>query len=251
MIFIFQHIKDGYRSIKILAFFFAILCIIAIPSKAKQKLTFTAMSKGEPGGLIILQTAYQRLGIDINHIKLPPERALYAVNVGWYDGMIVRSAGVEKQYPNLIRVPVPIFFIDKVAVSKKAGYPITSWDSLTPYSVGYIRGDKTTENNLNARNSSKVSVISQLFLMLNSNRIQVAICPKIAALYYQKQLDIPVFIHKPPLERTPLFHYINKTHLSLLKPITKVLEEMQQSGQIEQLNHEYYKRAVAPVSPKK
>jgi polar amino acid transport system substrate-binding protein len=60
----------------------------------------------------ILKEAFRRIGKEIKIIHLPSERALINANEGTDDGNFARVAGLEKTYPNLIRVPERLWMFE-------------------------------------------------------------------------------------------------------------------------------------------
>lgn len=56
----------------------------------------------------LVPVLFARMNITASVDWLPSERALLNANSGMDDGNIAWVAGIEKKYPNLIRVPEPI-----------------------------------------------------------------------------------------------------------------------------------------------
>lgn len=54
----------------------------------------------------VLKQAYLRLGLQLQVKKLPGERSLYGANNGETDGELYRKIGMERDYPNLVIIPV-------------------------------------------------------------------------------------------------------------------------------------------------
>ena len=59
------------------------------------------------------------LGVELRLVKLPAERGLINANAGIEDGDLARITGLEKQYPNLVRVPEKLVDLDFTAFSKQ------------------------------------------------------------------------------------------------------------------------------------
>ena len=78
----------------------------------------------------ILRVAYQQLGVSISFKTFPAERALVTSNKGRADGELVRIKGINKKYPNLIRVPVSHVSSEQTAFSKRVEIVIEGWHSL-------------------------------------------------------------------------------------------------------------------------
>lgn len=67
---------------------------------------------------LVLKEAFDRGGYEIKIIQLAAERSLTNANEGIIDGDFVRISGLEKVYPNLVRVPEKITDFEFVAFSK-------------------------------------------------------------------------------------------------------------------------------------
>ncbi len=81
-------------------------------------------SETAPGFLDTLaKEVFHRLGIELEVIILPAERALINANNGIEDGNLLRIKGLEKQYPNLIRVPEKMMNSEFVAMPSSPSFP--------------------------------------------------------------------------------------------------------------------------------
>ncbi len=86
--------------------------VILFPCSTLQAMEALIFSKPGPTdhianiSEIVLRKAYERIGVKIDTHYFPAERALYMSNSGLVDGEVNRIIGLEKKYPNLIRVPV-------------------------------------------------------------------------------------------------------------------------------------------------
>lgn len=96
----------------------------------------------------IMTEAYRRLGYDLKVYKMPASRSLFMANRGEVDGELFRVDNIDKAYPDLVKVPVDLYSIEKVAFTKNKFFTVDGWNSLAPYRVGYRRGIKVAELNL-------------------------------------------------------------------------------------------------------
>ncbi len=69
-------------------------------------------------------------------------RTLLNADAGIDDGEAMRIAGLEKQYPNLIRVSETLISNDFVAYATQVQVATKDWKALEPYVVSYIIGWK-------------------------------------------------------------------------------------------------------------
>jgi len=60
--------------------------------------------------ITVSEEAYEKIGIDIKVELMPSFRSVRFANSGITDGEVNRIKGFEKQFKNLILVPVPIKF---------------------------------------------------------------------------------------------------------------------------------------------
>ncbi len=196
---------------------------------------------------VVVSEAFRRCGLELKLIKLPAERALRNANEGIDDGDMSRIAGLEKVYPNLIRVPEKIFDMEFVAFSKQKDMVITDWNSLEPYNVGLIKGWKIFENGTrHLPNVVAVRDADVMFSMLDKNRIEVALYARWLGLYHIKTMNLQG-IHdvKPPLATKEMFIYLHKKHHELVPKIAQALREVKQSGMYERNFKEKF-RAIQP-----
>ena len=79
-------------------------------------------------------------------------------NNGVTDGEMLRVVGIEKNYPNLVPVPVPYLVAENVFfVSEDWSKDVREWDDLIPIAkdkseIGLRIGLKKAEQQLNSRN---------------------------------------------------------------------------------------------------
>ena len=85
--------------------------------------------------------AFRRAGLELRLVRLPAERGLQLADKGIHDGDMVRIAGMEQRYPNLVRVPEKLVDWEFAAFSKDRSIPAT-FDALRGRGVALIRGWK-------------------------------------------------------------------------------------------------------------
>lgn len=210
------------------------LVVFAPYVTAKNKLTISSISNRDDSDVTELITlAYQRIGVSISVIHTPAERSLRLANKGLVDAEMYRVSGIDKEYQNLIRVPVALKTIEIVAVTNNKAINIKQWRDLTPYKIGILRGIKTLEKNTKGMSVTAVSHIPQLFNLLNKGRVDILLSERFYALeQLQKNPLGQAFILNPALETRALYHYIHKKHSPLLAPITEALIEVKNQRQI-------------------
>ena len=99
----------------------------------------------------VLLAAYRRLGMEMDIVSMPGERTLVSANAGETDGELYRKAGLEKTYPNLVMVPVPVASYEVVAfVPRHSVVTVSGWASLRVLRIGFVKGIKVVEENTRA-----------------------------------------------------------------------------------------------------
>ena len=96
---------------------------------------------------LVLREAYRRLGRTLVVHQLPGERSLVYANEGKMDGELYRKLGLDRDYPNLIIVPVPLLTFELVIFTRGTSFVVNGWDSLRPYTMGFVRGNKIAQEN--------------------------------------------------------------------------------------------------------
>lgn len=180
---------------------------------------------------LLTMEIFKRLEIGHQLIHLPEQRALIFANNKTVDGTGPRTASIEEKFPNLIRIPVNVFDFDFMAYSKNPAINISGWESLNPYSVGFINGWKIVEHNTtNAKLVTKATNYDQLFRLLEKGRVDIAVMDREMGGWQLRQLGFDLHAIEPPIVTKPNFLYLHKEHADLVPQITHVLEEMQQDG---------------------
>lgn len=198
---------------------------------------------------LVLAEAYDRLGIKITIKELPGLRALIYANEGLTDGELFRAKGIENEYKNLIRIQVPINIVESVVVTKSLFFNVYGWKSIKQYRIGIQSGITFIESRISSIEGLKVIRVknsSQLLRMLENDRIDIVVAPRISALLSLADLKSKtITILEPPLEVMPLFHYLNKKHQSLVPELENVLQKMEDEGEIQRIRDEYISSTIS------
>ncbi len=223
-----------------------LLCVAYGQAQAETTLVFSTIGESLhiPISEQVLQEAYQQLGIHIAVKEYPAARAIKMANKGVaVDGELHRRASANVKYSNLIKIPVPIGIAEEVAVTKGVSFPINNLESVRPYVVGVMRGLKTARllEEMNVQKLTSVTTYKQLLLMLDKNRIEVAIVSRLAALNFIKELQLTglTILEPPIMQTTKIYHFPHKKHEHLVDKLTTVLQEMEASGRIQDIQRQY------------
>lgn len=222
-----------------------ILMLLALPAVAGQtlKLSQVGNSASQQLGLKLLESAYAKLGIAVEAVKMPGKRALIESSEGRIDGEIFRIHDIANSYPTLLRIPTSIHTSKPSIFSKKVNFKLDGCASLKTQYVGRIRGIRHTE--ICARGIHKVAVFADsvnLLQSLHKDIIDFAITTHFNGMYHLNRLGFDS-IHplKPVLSEIPVYHYLHEKHSTLVKQINEVLLQMLQSGEMETLKSKYTK----------
>jgi len=217
---------------------------LSSPSMANDKLVLTTVSTppygagGDGPGFVgsVAKELFTRLNIEIDLVSLPGERSIRSVNEGFVDGELSRIGGMESKYPNLVMVPEKMLDFDFVAISKNGDIKIENWEDLVPYKIGMVTGWKLFEIKVTeAKSIVKLSTDEQLFKMLDSGRIDIALFGRWSGHYFLNKLDLSAHVIEPPLASIASFMYLNKKHQALVEKVSDTLFEMKQDGSYQEI----------------
>jgi polar amino acid transport system substrate-binding protein len=187
----------------------------------------------------VVGEAFRRAGVQLRVVKFPAERGLINANEGIEDGDLTRIAGLDSQYPNLIRVPEKLIDWEFTAFSKKTALP-ARWDVLRTRPIGHIRGWKIYEKQLVGAPVVITSDDStQMFRQLQLDRIEVALYERWLGLSLLKRQGIQgVHPLEPSLAKREMFIYLNKRHAALVPKIAEALRAIKVEGLYDRLYRE-------------
>ena len=201
---------------------------------------------------LLVRELFRRMGMEAGVITLPSERSLLNANAGIEDGNIARIKGIEKKYTNLVRVPGKVVDFEFMVYTKRADFPVTGWDSLKPYDVGFITGWKILEKNVTGtRSTARVRSREQLFALLDNQRVDVVIHDRWGGLWWLQQHKGNIHYLEPPLDARELFLYLNKKHKDLVPLAASTLAAMKQDGEYQRIFDLTLKPLLQKVNHKK
>lgn len=210
-----------------------------VAAQALPVMNVSTLVGDDPAAVIselVLREAYRRLGRTLVVHQLPGERSLVYANEGKMDGELYRKLGLDRDYPNLVIVPVPLLTFELVIFSRGTSFVVNGWDSLRPYTMGFVRGNKIAQENTKGMKVEQVSTMLQAFEKLMVGRTDLVLGHRasgMAVVRSQKLEGITVL--EPPLASFPVYHYVNKKHEALVPELTRVLKQMQADRTIERI----------------
>ncbi len=193
----------------------------------------------------VVAQALKRIGYQLETVRMPAERALINANRGIDDGDLVRVAGLEKKYPNLIRVPEDVLVIDMVLFTKKkfkkqSSFVLEGWESVKTHSLAIISGWKIMEVNFGKLGDSveisKTDNVMQSFAMLANDRVDFVAYSNWSGLEYLKTKNITdVILLSPPLAQPKFYVYLHKKHKAIVEPLAGAIREMKKDGSLQEI----------------
>lgn len=178
----------------------------------------------------VMREAYRRLGLDLRPAMLPRERALISADSGETDGDLIRAAGIDAHYGNLVRVPEPVVTFDVIAFTAGLKFAVDGWDSLRPYSLCIMRGMKIAEQMTEGMQRLIANTADQAILMLSAGRCQIAILGREVWPDVERLGAGPLRALDPPVARVPLYHYVHRRHAGLVPHLADALRGMRDDG---------------------
>jgi len=182
----------------------------------------------------VLRAAYGQLGITPTFEEYPLLRSLAMADAGTLDGDAMRIAEASAKYHNLIRIDVPVNFLEVTAYGRAPCPTVKDWSELQGRRVAYIRGVLAVERRLGGTTPVPVESMAELFRMLERGMVDVAVGTGL-------ETDREMLRHKDSslckmpgtLERVPLYHHLNKRHAALAERLAEQLRAMNRRGEIE------------------
>jgi polar amino acid transport system substrate-binding protein len=182
---------------------------------------------------------FRRAGVRLRLVRLPAERGLLNANAGTEDGDMVRIAGLEAHYPNLVRVPEKLLDWEFAAFGKDAALPARG-DILRTRPVGHIRGWKIYEQQLaGASQIVTAEDTEQLFRQLQRDRIEIALYERWQGLSRIRHQGLTgVHALEPLLATREMFIYLHKRHAALVPKLAAALRAIKAEGLYDRLYRE-------------
>lgn len=191
---------------------------------------------------------FKRLGLEAEVAFNPAAaRALQLADDGVDDGLAARMPGLEKTYPNLVRVPEPVFNNDFVAAGTDRRQSIRAWGDLVPHSVGYILGWQVFDANVPSVRELTVAKDSrQLFGLLKAGRVDIILHERYQAIWQSREQGVALTVYEPPLQSTPMYMYLHRRHAALVPRVAAELAAMKAEGRHHAIMQKTLARPSAP-----
>lgn len=189
----------------------------------------------------IVMEVFRTLGKSpkINH--LPSARSLENVSTGVDDGEYARISGLTATNPNLRMVNEKLLDFAFTPFARNPNLQIRDWKDLANYNVAYINGWKIFETEVkNAASILKVPSDKELFSLLASGRIDIALYERRRGLHYLRSNKIEgMYPLDQPLAVKGMHLYLHMRHEPMIPALDQALRSFKQTTAYQQLLDEF------------
>lgn len=184
----------------------------------------------------VLQEVYRRANLELAFVQMPPARATIEATTARIDGEVARVAEYGAAHPTMIRIDPPFQSWTVSAFYKKSsGVKVQSVHDLNRYSIAYVRGIKALDTLLaNLPQAEVVTQPDQLGKMLDAGRVQVVVDGTLEGTLVNLKAGMGNIDHTV-IYSYPVYHYLSKKHNDLVPLISKTIEELSDSGELDRI----------------
>ncbi|WP_319583621.1 transporter substrate-binding domain-containing protein [uncultured Pseudodesulfovibrio sp.] len=219
-----------------------LLCIVAL-LLASPALAGESLVLGYGGGslsvesLKVLKEAYERIGVKVEGRRMPAARSLEMADTGQVDGDVNRIEAIEEQYPNLIRVDVPVNLLEGIVLTCNTSLEHVNPEAISKLHLGIKIGNRYAEMlTQDMPDVTKLPYEKKLMALLLEGRLDALLVDRAWAKAEMAKPGMECLrINEPPLVVVPLYHYLNRRHKDLVPMITGELRAMRESGEIDRI----------------
>ena len=225
--------------------FFARCCILLLLTFSSQliasndKVIFNRPADTPQSRYIVelMTLAYKELGIDVELVDFNKNNALIAANEGILDGQLGKISGLNRTYPNLNRINVPLFSFDLNLISFCKNCQLADMPSLVIHST-YPAAAKYLSEHPYQGQLHEVKSVSTLLNLLMQKQVSAALVIGFYIEPYMHKLQ-NAGVELETLHSQQVYHYVHKTHKDLIPALSKVLNEFKASGKMLDLKNKY------------
>ncbi len=235
-------INKNLSFVKILSLLGFFLIFFPLFLHAQEKLSISTFEGQGPFvriGETVMRKVYRQANIKLELHPRPGKRSIVEANHGKFDGELVRAPAIEKEYKNLIRIPVSIVVSELAAFTSGIDFVPNGWQSLKPYSIALTLGQVNAEVNTRNMKREIVPSFESAFLMLYTQRVDVVVTGHLRGHMTIKNLGLGESIKElsPPLEEVKLYHYLHSSKKNLISQITEILQKMEKDGTLQKIQN--------------
>ena len=189
----------------------------------------------------VLREAYARLGYEFEVRYYDGHEALIHSNAGLVDGELMRVDGINRQFENLVQIPIPVNYLDIVAFTRDQDFHVHGWSSLQPYRIGVIKSILAIEEPTRGMNRVYAASVDELVQLLHDEEIDIAPMPRTTGLI-AVQAHPQSGVRELPgvLETIFIYHYLNAKNSHLVPDLERELKSMLLDGSLRRLCEQSY-----------
>jgi len=194
-----------------------------------------AMSEDSPIVLgRLLYMALQRSGYQMVANVMGMLTSIANVNFGEAAILPSQTDGLNLTYTNLIKVPVPIDYVEFTAYTRSDdSYDFSSWEDLSGLRLCYRWQNLYVSNNAQRTGASELIAVNNLqdiWYSLLNNEADVTILPRVINFDFR----IPPGIKKANvIDSVPCYTYVHKDYAYLVPLLEKAYNELLNNGDME------------------
>ena len=181
----------------------------------------------------ILHSALKRSGYQMASKVTGMRTSVADVNYGDAAILPLQTEGWERLYPNLIKIPVPVEWVEFTTFTRaNDSYQFSSWSDLEGLRLCYRWQNQYIAENVHRAGASALVIVNEhedVWNALLEYRADVVVLPRLAnefrLPYGIKMVDV--------IERLPCYSYVNKDFAHLAPMLEKTYLEMIEDGSME------------------
>lgn len=234
------------RGLVLLSLVWLMVFFYVLPAASAEHAGFTLNSADTPPysspdytGIydIILQNAFDQVGVQIIINHLASSRSIENVEIGIDDGEFARIKGLSSTYRNILLVDEKLVDFAFTAFAKDKSLLLEDWNSLSRYNVAYLKGWKIYEkNSVGAKSVLVSSSEEELFRLLINDRVDIVLYERLRGLSFLEKNNIHgVFPLSRPLAVKGMYLYLNKRHAALITPLQQALKAVKATDEYAEL----------------
>lgn len=189
----------------------------------------------------ILERVYEKAGLELEIVPMPPARAIRESTSGRIDGETHRIESYGDNNPELVRVPFSHYSIQVILYTDFDNPArLSTYDEFPQYRFSILRGIKNSKELTSGfPNVHIVDDAMTMFQLLKLGRIDFAVTSNIFGDSFLRRNGIDgIVAHSTPLQTTELYHYLHKDHSEVASIIDKTLRKMDASGELDRIKKE-------------
>ncbi len=186
----------------------------------------------------IVSYALLRSGYEAVFSRLGMRTAINSTNQGDTDILATQAKGLEKIYPNLVMIPIPVSYADIIVYTKVgSNLHFNSWEDLAGLRVAYYEKNYYIETNIPSTVKESVGVNENEYIydLLVNNEVDVLVLPltEIMDRILPQGIEVNSII-----ERVTTYSYINKDNIELVSILTEAYTQMIQDGTMKNIKEQ-------------